>query len=97
MLKIEDSTNREILILVETDSLDHQVGKQILRELPQFFGKNKTLILDLDRVIELTGDGFYALYDLMKDAAQNKTSIKFTNIHDNYSEKIYNLTTTSES
>ena len=97
MLKIKDSTNSDIYIYVETKTLDKAAGEKILREIPQFFGADKNIILDLDQVIELTGEGFNALYDLMKNAGKNNSHIRFTNVQDGYSEQIHTLTTTSES
>lgn len=71
--------------------------KKILREIPQFFGGDKNIILDLDQLNELTSEGFNALYDLMKNAGKNNSHIRFTNVQDGYSEKIHTLTITSES
>jgi ABC-type transporter Mla MlaB component len=96
MLKINDSTNGDLFIDIETNTLDKTAGERILREVPQFFGEGKSIVLNLSQVTDLTSEGFNALYDLMKKAGVNRSYIRFTNVHDNYSEKIHTLTTTSE-
>ena len=41
MVHINNVNNGEIIVKIETTSLDKIAGNRILRELPQFFGNEK--------------------------------------------------------
>lgn len=73
-----------------------EIGRQLRSQLGELLDGHKRITIDLSGVNHIDSDGFGTLKDLFNVSIENNCDLHFTNVHDNISELVTNLSYTEE-
>jgi ABC-type transporter Mla MlaB component len=76
--------------------IDRAIGDELVFEVVKRITTNGNLLIDLDGIKEIDSNGFKALFEITSIASNRYCQVSFTNVNDEISEMINNLTYTSD-
>lgn len=97
MISIVFNDDNTITAGINSDGIfNKEIGRQLRSQIGELLDKHSCITVDLSGVSYIDSDGFGTLKDLFNVSVENNCDLHFSNVDDNISELVTNLSYTEE-